>query len=226
MPHVSRFRLNGQLIPSVNTITGSLSQEGLIRGFYRPLGFKKADKVGAEAREKGIALATAFEDYRKTGKMPRTKFAKTCTVNWIDWFGKSGLTISQQFVEPHLVNTVEGYHGSPDIVLAHDGEPVLGDDKAKKRFSDYKILMNEMAYAQCDSYEDAEGKIVPVPWDVPIKTFWLWTYSDSGLLYPVKHEYDPVIWQDFLTCKQMLMVNRRAEKYFAAYATLLPEAAA
>jgi hypothetical protein len=226
MPHISNFRLNGVRIPSVNTVTDSLSKDGLLRNFYRKLGFAEADKVGNAARDKGISLATAFENYRKFRKLPRKKFEKTCLANWQMWMNDTELTLSPEFVEPHLVNTVHGYHGSPDLVMSDGaGQAVLGDDKAKKRLSDYKIMMNEAAYAHCDSYENAEGKIVPVPWDVPITAWWVWTYNPkTGDLHPNYYRLDPEYFQDFLTCKKMLDVNKKAEKYFRSIEKL-PEAA-
>lgn len=227
MPHISHFKLNDVEIPSVNTCTDSLSKDGLIRNFYRPNGFKEADRIGGAARDRGISLATAFENYRKFGKQPRKKFEKTCLNEWRGWLSTCELFVSPAFVEPHLVNTKEGYHGSPDVIMSDImGQPVLGDDKAKKRYSDYKILMNEHAYAACDSYEDENGAILPVPYDVPVRVFWLWTYSPvTGILYPAVYHWDDAIWQDFLTCKAMLAVNKRAEKYFNTHAKLLPEAA-
>lgn len=211
----------------MNTITDSLSKEGLIRNFYRPLGFAEADRVGGLARDKGISLATAMENFRKFGKLPRKKYEKTCLAHWRAWLSQCDLVISPFFVEPHLVNTKEGYHGSPDIVMSNgDGAAVLGDDKAKKRLSDYKILMNEHAYAMCDSFE-LDGVIKPVPWDVPVTSFWLWTYHhETGELFPEVHHFDEAIWQDFLTCKKMYRVNRTAENYFTKHCGKLPEAAA
>lgn len=228
MPHVSKFEYNGERIPSVNEVTGSLSQDGLIRNFYRPNGFKKADKISNEAREQGIKLAEVFERYRQTGKTGRVSVYSTeCVKNWTDWFNGTAFTIAaDHWVEPHLVNTKDGYHGSPDVILhAADGLPVLGDDKSKKRFADYKLIMNEHAYAMCDAYEDPETKeIKPLPWTAPMSTFWFWTYHPiTGTLYAVQHEFKPEVYQDFLTCKAMWAVNKRAEKYFGSYAVLLPE---
>lgn len=227
MPHVSNFLLNGAVIPSVNTCTGTLSQEGLYKNFFRRLGFREADRVGNAARRKGTALATRFEHLRKFGKikLKLTPFQEVCITNWRTWMDNTELIVNPEFVEVHLVNTVEGYHGSPDLVMSDlYGQAVLGDDKAKKRLSDYKILMNEHAYAMCDSYEK-DGVITPVPWDVPITSFWLWTYHhETGDLYPEVHHFDKEIWQDFLTCKKMLVVNQKAEAYFASHCQKLPEA--
>lgn len=228
MPHISNFLLNALEIPSVNTCTGTLSQEGLYKNFYRRLGFREADRIGNAARRKGTALATRFEQLRKFGKikLKLKPFEETCITNWQTWMGTTALMINPEFVECHLVNTKEGYHGSPDVIMADmQGQAVLGDDKAKKRLSDYKILMNEHAYAMCDSYE-VGGVITPVPWDVPITSFWLWTYHhETGDLYPEVHHFEESIWQDFLTCKKMLAVNQKAEAYFEEHCQKLPEAA-
>lgn len=231
MPHISNFQINGVRAPSVNEVTDSLSKDGLIRNFWRKLGFKKADKVGGLARDQGIALASAFELYRKTGDPESSvegksaKYVKICLENWHKWYAGSVYTIpTDALIEPHLVNTVDGYHGSPDVVLAStmmDMEPVLGDDKSKKRFSDYKLLMNEHAYAMCDSI-DVGDKLEKLPWTPPIKQFWFWTYCpDCGNLYPRVHNFDPQVYQDFLICKAMREVNKVAEAYFNREATLL-----
>ncbi len=227
MPHISNFQINGVRAPSVNEVTDSLSKDGLIRNFWRKLGFKKADKVGGLARDQGIALASAFEDYRKTGSTvgKQSKYTKICLENWHKWYSGSVYTIpTDSLIEPHLVNTVDGYHGSPDVVLADtmmDMEPVLGDDKSKKRFCDYKLLMNEHAYAMCDSIE-VDGKIEKLPWTPPIKQFWFFTYCpDCGNLYPRVHHFDEQVYKDFLTCKAMREVNKVAEAYFNKEAYLL-----
>lgn len=231
MPHISRFLLNGEPIPSVNEVTDALSKDGLFRNFYRRLGFKRADKESAKSRERGSKLAKVFEKYRQTGKTGKTSdYNKVCIDNWTKWFEESPFTITEdRFVEPHLVNTVDKYHGSPDVIIGLDGGPgigidsmVLGDDKSKKRFADYRLLMNEHAYAMCDSIE-INGVIEKLPWEPPIKTFWFWTFCpDTGELFPVEHEFKPEIYQDFLTCKAMQEVNKRAEHYFGQYAVLLP----
>ncbi len=227
MPHIANFEVNGLRAPSVNEITDSLSKDGLIRNFWRRLGFKKADKIGNLARDQGIALASAFEDYRKIGstKGKQTKYTKICIENWHNWYSGSVYTIpTDALIEPHLVNTVDGYHGSPDVILADtmmDMEPVLGDDKSKKRFCDYKLLMNEHAYAMCDSIE-VGGKLEKLPWTPPIKQFWFWTYCpDCGNLYPRVHIFDKQVYDDFLTCKKMREVNKVAEAYFNREAVLL-----
>jgi hypothetical protein len=218
--------LNGQRIPSVNECTGTLSKDGLIRNFWRPLGFKKADRVSREAREQGSSLAEVMERYRKTGKTgPISAYNKACVQNWTKWYDESDLEIkSDSYIEPHLVNTIEGYHGSPDVILHRDWHPVLGDDKSKKRFSDYALLMNEHAYAMCDSYEDlVTHEIKKLPWLPPVQEIWFWVYDpDTGELFPESTAFDPLVYADFLRCKAMVGVNKRAEDFFKAHAQLLP----
>ncbi len=235
MPHISKFLLDGERIKSVNEITDSLSKEGLIRNFYRKEGFKKADKISKAAREQGIKLADTFERYRQTGKTGKVSaYNRKCVDQWTEWFNASPFQIvDDKYVEIHLVNTVDKYHGSPDVIMHKEIPiilgtqliPVLGDDKSKKRFADYKLIMNEHAYAMCDSYEDpVTHEIKKLPWEPPIPQFWFWTYHPiTGRLYPVDHEFQPEVYQDFLTCKKMSEVNARAEKYFGQYAVLLPE---
>lgn len=211
-----------------------MSQDGLIRNFYRPLGFKKADKISSAAREQGSKLAEVFEKYRKTGKTGKISvYNKTCVQNWTRWFeDQSYQILADEWVEPHLVNTKEGYHGSPDVITHNQIDdtntyPVLGDDKSKKRHADYRLLMNEHAYAMCDSYSDPVTKEIKLlPWVPPIHEFWFWTFSpNTGELYPVKHEFKEEIYYDFLICKMMRDVNKRAEAYFRKFAVLLPDMA-
>jgi len=224
MPHITRFQLDGEIIPSVNTITGALSQEGLLR-WYRKLGFKKADKVGGAARDQGIKLAEVFERYRKTGKTGHiSAYQRKCVDNWTKWYETTPLTLIDRFIEPHLVNTVDKYHGSPDVILEWKPDSMLlGDDKSKKRFAGYNLLMNEHAYAMCDSIE-VDGVITKLPWEPPIRAFYFWTYHpETGELFTEQHEFDPQVYQDFLLCKQMLKLNKKAEKYFNERAVLLPE---
>jgi hypothetical protein len=233
MPHISRWKYNGEYWPSVNTITGALSLEGLIRNYYRKHGFKWCDKDSDKAREAGSKLAEVMERYRitaKTGKV--SKLNKACADNWLKWFNEHEYHIEEEWIEPHLVNTIDGYHGSPDAILVRDVKPdpgypldvILGDDKLKKRFPDYRLLMNEHGYAMCDSYEDKLTKeIKKVPWKTPIEKLWFWTFDPkNGDLYPVEHDFDPGVYGDFLTCKLMYSVNKRSESYFGKYAVLLP----
>jgi hypothetical protein len=164
-----------------------------------------------------------FEEYRKTGKKPRSKFHKIVLSEWLAWGeGWKGVTLVP---EPHLVNTLDRYHGSPDLVF-YDGEKwAIGDDKCKGRFADYGLLMNEMAYATCNMMDDsATGELKPVPWSVPVQDVFFWSYCPGcGKLHPHHHEYDPEVYADFLLCRRMYEVNKKAEKYFTANAIKLPE---
>ncbi len=232
MPHISHYEINGVRAPSVSEVTASLSKDGLIRNFYRRLGFKRADKVGGDARDQGTRVASAFEEYRKTGdpltaaKGKGVKYTRICLENWHKWYSGSVYTIpTDALIEPHLVNTIEGYHGSPDLIMAdtmNGMEPVLWDDKSKKRYCDYSLLMAEHAYANCDSIDVGDGKLEKLPWTPPVKTFWFGTYCpDCGNLHTRMHRYDPQVYADFLVCKKMREVNRVAEAYFNKEAYLL-----
>jgi hypothetical protein len=164
-----------------------------------------------------------FEQYRKTRKKPRSKFLKTVLNEWLQWGeGWDGTILVP---EVHLVNTVDKYHGSPDLVYK-DGESwAIGDDKCKKRFADYGLLMNEHAYAMCDMMHDVEtDELKPVPWAVPIQKITFWTYSpESGRLYAHEHQFDETVYHDFLICRAMYQTNKKADKYFGDNAILLSE---
>jgi hypothetical protein len=222
MPHISRFKLNGSYIPSVSTVTGALAKPGLER-WFRKLGFEEADRQSKEAREQGTEVAEMFEAYRKVRKQPRKKFLKTVLNEWLQWGeGWDGVML---VAEPHLVNTIDNYHGSPDLVYK-DGEAwSIGDDKCKKRFADYGLLMNEHAYAMCNMIHDTEtDEIKPVPWSVPIQRITFWTYSpETGRLYPHEHTFDEAVYGDFLRCRNMYDTNKTAEHYFQENAITLPE---
>ena len=222
MPHITNYRLDGVRLPSVSTITGVLSKEGLNR-WYRKHGFEECDRLSGVARDRGTAVATMFEEYRKTGKKPHSKFHKTVLAEWLKWGeGWKGVTLVP---EPHLVNTLDKYHGSPDLVF-YDGEKwAVGDDKCKGRFADYGLLMNEHGYAMCNMIHDTEtDELKPVPWKVPLDNIFFWTYNpETGKLYPHHHKFDPGVYADFLECRRMWELNKVAEKYFKENAIVLPE---
>lgn len=222
MPHISRYKLNDVYIPSVSTITSGLKKDGLER-WYRKLGFEEADKQSKEARELGTEVAEMFEAYRKVRTKPRKKFLKTVLNEWLQWGeGWDGVML---LPEIHLVNTIDNYHGSPDLVYK-DGESwSIGDDKCKKRFADYGLLMNEHAYAMCNMIHDTEtDELKPVPWAVPIQKITFWTYSpETGRLYPHEHQFDEKVYHDFLICRAMYDTNKKAEQFFNLNAVTLPE---
>jgi hypothetical protein len=220
MPHIHSYHLDGVRIPSVSTITGSLSKEGLER-WWRRDGFEECDRQTTEAKKRGTRVALMFERYRKRKREPKNEYLRTVLGQWREWGeGWNGIEL---VAEPHLVNTIDQYHGSPDLVFKED-KWVLGDDKAKKRFADYGLLMNEHAYAMCNMLDDPKKGLIPVPWPVPLTDIWFWSYHPvTGKLYPHRHEFDPAVYKDFLTCRAMYCVNKRAEKYFKDNAVLLPE---
>lgn len=221
MPHRAHYQLDGEIIPSVNDVTGLLPAEGLVR-WRKRVGEKEATRIMREARNKGTKLAEAMEAFRKFKHSQKDEFRATCLTNWNAWFMQQSGQILD--VECHLVNTLDKYHGSPDVVLGDSrGNAVLGDDKVKKRFADYRLLMNEHAYAMCDSIEKADGSIVPVSWQWPIRQLIFWTYDpDTGEMYPSPHEFDSRVYKDFLTLRNVWDINARAEEYFKEHATLLP----
>lgn len=164
-----------------------------------------------------------FEEYRKTRVQPRKKFLKTVLGEWQQTeAGQTGVIL---VAEPHLVNTLENYHGSPDLVYCVGADWKLGDDKVKGRMADYGLLMSEHGYANCNMIHDTEtDEFKPVPWDVPLRKITFWGYHpDTGKLYAQEHEYDETVYQDFLLCRKMYELNRKAEKYFTDRATSLPE---
>jgi hypothetical protein len=221
MPHVERFCLDGVRLPSVSTITGTLAKDGIIR-WQRKLGFEEADRQAYVAARQGTKVATMFEKYRKRGRKPRAEYLTIVLNEWIVW--GEGWKESELVAEPHLVNTKDRYHGSPDLVFKDSGKWSLADDKSKKRFAGYDLLMNEHAYASCDMMDMGDGVLKPVPWVTPIQDIWFFTYHPvTGKLYPHHHTFDPKVYADFLVCRQMYEVNRTASKYFDMNATLLPE---
>lgn len=228
MPHIKNFLLDGQKIPGVNDCTGTLSKDGLIENYFRRYGFKHCDKDSKIAKDRGSSLAGVMEELRIGKTVPSGDYNGACVAKWLEWFRKTNLEIiDDKWVEVHLVNTVHKYHGSPDGIFfeyGNDQRPVLGDDKSKKRFADYGLLMNEHAYAMCDSYVDPKDNLIKkVPWPVPIPTFWFWTYDpETAEMFSHIHDFDEKVWQDFLVCRQMYDVNAKAEEYFKQCATLLP----
>ena len=218
MPHVKRWTYNGEVWPSVNGVTGLLHSDALDNW----LRIAKNRKQGKLAQKKGGALASYFENRRKGIPASEDIFSGICFRQWEKWFDAQDLVILE--TEPHLVNTLDKYHGSPDLIASDiHGGAVLGDDKIKKRFADYKLLMNEHAYAMCDSIEMGKGNIVPVPWKFPIARIVFWSYDpDSGEMFASEHEFMPEVYNDFLTLRSVYDIKNKADKYFEEHAVLLP----
>lgn len=221
-----KFQLNGIEIPSVNKITDCLSKDGLIKNFYRRHGFFNADAIANAAKEVGTSAATALERFRKFGEIPDSPFERKIVEEWANWRSSRLLVLKRDeywHPEIHLINTKDKYHGIADVVYYDTCLAFVGDDKVKKRHANYNLLLNEHAYAMCDSME-MDGEIVKVPWSVPIKSIWLWTYHPvTGKLYPKHHTFSRKVYKDFLVCKQMYEINAKAEEYFELCAVLLPE---
>lgn len=212
------FKLDGVKVPSVNRITDSLSKDGLYQ-WYRKVGFFNADGIANAAKAVGSSAATAMENYRKFGLMPDSPYERKVVEEWVAWHDTKEEVM---YPEVHLVNTKDKYHGFADVVIHSGDVAMLGDDKIKKRHANLNLILNEHAYAMCDSME-VDGEIVPVPWKVPIESTWLWTFHpETGQLFPEEVSFDFNMYNRFLLCKSMYYLNKEAEAYFKEHATLLP----
>lgn len=203
MPHHDDVYLEGVKIASVNEITNSLSKEGLIQ-WYRKLGFAEADRQTRTARERGIEVGKLFEDLSTRPDMvlipsQYVQFVET----WQSWVNQGFKILS---IEPHLFSKIYGYHGSPDVILkAPDGTIEMGDYKVKGREADYKIMMNEAAYIQ--AYKEETGTQIE---RIRIIGF----HPDSARLYEKVYPNEPEYFEDFLTCKKMMEVNKKSAKWY------------
>lgn len=217
MPHRAKYLLGGEQIPSVNDITGLLRSEALDRWLAVPGNKAK----GKEAQRKGTKVAKYLEDYRRGKTVKLGSFEGQCAINWEDWYRKAGVRMLE--VECHLVNTLDRYHGSPDMIMSRpNGSCLVGDDKVKKRFADYRLLLNEHLYAACDSIE-VNGALQIVPWSHPIKEIVFFTYDpDTGEMYVNEHEFSWTIYNQALQLRKTYDILKAADAYFKERATLLP----
>lgn len=217
MPHIKKFLLNGEEIPSVSAITGLLRSEALDRWLAVP----GNRAIGKEAQRKGKKVAKCLENYRRGKDLKSGTFESSCAVGWNTWSQKYGLEIRE--VECHLVNTLDRYHGSPDMIMSRpDGSYIVGDDKVKKRFADYRLLLNEHLYAACDSIE-VNGELQLVPWSHPIRDIIFFTYDpDTGEMYVNEHEFSWTIYNQALQLRKTYDILKVADAYFKEHATLLP----
>lgn len=214
MPHRVKFLLDGKAIPSANDITGLLRSEALERWLAVPGNKAK----GKEAQRKGTAVAKLMEKLRKGKTVEGQTFGHMCAASLIRVQTRVVLE-----AECHLVNTLDRYHGSPDAIECEPtGEAVLVDDKVKKRFADYRLLMNEHLYAACDSIEK-DGVITPVPWKWPIKRIVFNTFDpDTGKLYVEEHAFSSIVYSHAMTLRSAWDVAQASEAYFKEHAVLLP----
>lgn len=207
MPHIAKYLIDGQPAPSVNEVTGCLSKDSLINFFWRPLGFVEADKITGESRDRGIATATALENYRKGLVQDIPPEIAPFVALWDSYQCRTGYTI--QVSEPHLESRKYLYHGSPDGLGHLPGQPIeLFDDKVKDKRADYKILMNEAAYAQ--AWLEMHGE--------KISQFRIFTYHPVKLaFFEDVYENKPEYLDDFLRCREMLEVNKRADAWYRTH---------
>lgn len=214
MPHRAKWTYNGEVWPSVNEITGLLRSEALDRWLAVPGNKAK----GKEAQRKGTGVAKVMEKIRKGQSVNGQGFPQSCIANWLKVQDRVILE-----AECHLVNTFERYHGSPDAVECDSyGDAVLVDDKVKKRFAAYNLLLNEHLYAACNMIE-RNGILDPVPWEWPIKQIVFNTFDpDTGELYINEHEFNQNIYNEALTLRKSWNIAQTSEAYFKQHATLLP----
>lgn len=207
MPHISNYLINGIAAPSVNEVTGTLSKDSLINNFWRKLGFQKADIITETARNRGITIAEMFEKFRKGDSSfaeNMAEFELSFLKSWTDWQHENKYEVVE--VEPHLESVKYHYHGSPDGLGRYPlGSLELFDDKVKDKLADYKTLMNEAAYAQCWLEKTGER----------IEKFRIFTYHPkSARLYMQEYDNKQQYFDDFLRCREMLEVNKRAQLYY------------
>lgn len=223
MPHVSRVEVDGEVISSVNGFTGCLSKEGLDR--WKKSYFDKGiaaltqekpdipkalenllfcDNVRDESADNGTEITKLFEDIAKGLEVEVPEKYQKYVDSFLNWQAKH----SYRFVavEPHLINPLDMYHGSPDAVGHPAGKPLeMLDYKVKKRGTDYKVLMNEAAYIR--AWEVITGQPIDI---IRIVTF----HPITARVYEQVYENDPQYFRDFLTCMDMYAVNKRAEAWF------------
>lgn len=204
MPHVSKYLINGIVAPSVNEVTGCLSKDALINNFWRRLGFEKADAITKKARDLGLSSAECMEYFRKGIVHDIPEAIKPFVETWANWQRENNYQVIG--VEVHLESKKYHYHGSPDgIGRLPAGEIELFDDKVKDKVADYKTLMNEAAYAQC--WLEMYGE--------RINKFRIFTYHPkSAKLYMQEYDNKQEYLDDFLICREMYKVNKRAEEYY------------
>jgi hypothetical protein len=202
MPHIERVFIDDVRIPSVNEISGCLAKDA-INAWQRRIGFKAADKITNESRERGNEIGKAFEDILKGQKPVYSKKYEPHVKEFKKW-AKQLKHIHG--IETHLINTIDMYHGSPDLVGDLGNGIEMIDYKVKARLPDYQILMNEAAY--CEAWRVMKKD--------EIKTIRLVNFHpDTGKIHetilPLNHKW----LQDFFVCHEMWKVNQCAQEYWA-----------
>jgi len=206
MPHISSHYINGVKAPSVNQVTGCISNEGLVK-WWRKLGFAACDKITKESQERGTEIHGLFEAMLKGQPVPEGHRYYAFVSALQMWNISSGYKFLA--IEPHLESKQYAYHGSPDAVgQTKDGVLEVVDFKIKDKEADYRILMNEAAYAQM-WLEEKGAK----PERFRILNFHPKTAELTEKVYENKPEY----FEDFLTCRKMLEVNKKADTYYRTH---------
>lgn len=226
MPHVNRVEVDGIVIPSVNTITGSLSKEGLDRwkekyqiqavealtkakpSVEKALAaLRHCDTVRDESAGKGTEITKLFEDIAKGLEVDVPEQYQRYVDSFLNWQAKHSYLFVA--VEPHLINPVDMYHGSPDAVGHPANKPLeMLDYKVKRRGVDWKVLLNESAYIR--AWGVVTGQLINT---IRIVTF----HPETAKPHEQVFENDPQYFNDFLTCYDQYAVNKRAEQWFNKY---------
>lgn len=204
MPHIEKVFIDDVRIPSVNEISGCLSKEAISQ-WQRRIGFKAADKITIESRERGNEIGAAFEAVLK--KLDPKKETLEKYPYHIKEFKKWAKKIKTIYgIETHLINNVDMYHGSPDLVADLGQGIEMIDYKVKARSPDYQILMNEAAY--CEAWRVMKGD--------EIKTIRLVNFHpDTGRIHETLLSLNHKWLQDFFICHEMWKVNQCAQEYWA-----------
>jgi hypothetical protein len=162
------------------------------------------DKVRDESADNGTEITKLFEDIAKGLEVEVPEKYQRFVNSFLNWQAKHNYRFVA--VEPHLINPIEMYHGSPDAVGFPAGKPLeMLDYKVKKRGTDYKVLMNEAAYIR--AWEVITGQPINI---IRIVTF----HPITARAHEQVYENDPQYFADFLTCMDMYRVNKRAEAWF------------
>jgi hypothetical protein len=175
--------------------------------WYRAVGFKKADKITKESRERGQDIGAMFEAVLKDEK-PKAETIAAYPKHFERFNEWKGKIKKIHGIETHLINNVDMYHGSPDLVADFGNGIEMVDYKVKERAFDYKILMNEAAY--CEAWRRQYGDEIKI---IRLVNF----HPATGKIHEDVLDYNHKWLQDFFVCQRMWEVNKTAQAYWQKY---------
>lgn len=150
MPHVSGYKINELLVPSVTEVTGVLPKP-FLEQWWRRYSFEWCDQYTLMTQERGKRLHGYLEDFLAGKEVPEEALPYTkALTNWI-----SGAKFEVTGSEHHLESRKFLYHGTPDLIGHIDGDYKVVDFKFRPSMH-YDILLNEAAYAQMFLEETGE----------------------------------------------------------------------